>query len=166
MKHLSLIMLLLVIGFSTVEGKKRTSHEDFMRMEQLIKSNKFQIDITRVISNRGFDTNRFTISGTINVNDTIYTGHLPFFGRAYRLNPGSDAGITFDGKATKFSHETIETRRKATIIYRFSIPSRDDLLHFYIEVQGNGSCSITLTSNNRETISYLGVVTPLATPKE
>lgn len=166
MKQLIGFLLILLLGATTVEGKKRFSQKEFNNMEQLIKSNRFQIDITRVIPSRGMDVTRFNISGKITINDSLYVGYLPFFGRAYRLTPGSDAGIEFDGKPLKYSYKVVESRRKTVINYEFSIAGKEDTFRFFIEISPKGSCSISLNSNNRESISYIGEVIPLPTIKE
>ena len=63
------------------------------------------------------------------------------------------------------SFKVINKRKKHYIEYKFNVRNRNDVFNFYVEVYGNGKCSVNVTSNNRASISYGGDLTPIPDDK-
>ena len=107
-----------------------------------------------------------TNEGQLFILDTIATGRLPFFGRAYSTEYGQGGGIEFEkAKIENESFKVINKRKKHYIEYKFNVRNRNDVFNFYVEVYGNGKCSVNVTSNNRASISYGGDLTPIPDDK-
>lgn len=167
MKTLFVILLVLSFGFIhsvtaqkiTKEKKATQIEKTFQELRQIVESNHFKITITHVYPQSGHDVSRFNPRGEITINDSIAKGQLPFFGRAYSL-PYGDAGIEFDAPMKKQSTKIVEKKKKKHISYQFTVPAKNDIYQFYIEMSPEGNCSISLTSNNRAHISYTGTVSP------
>ena len=105
-----------------------------------------------------------TNEGQLFILDTIATGRLPFFGRAYSTEYGQGGGIEFEkAKIENESFKVINKRKKHYIEYKFNVRNRNDVFNFYVEV--NGKCSVNVTSNNRASISYGGDLTPIPDDK-
>ncbi len=88
------------------------------------------------------------------IDDSIVT-YLPYFGRAYSAPVNlSQGGIQFT--STDFNY-TIESKRKEWIIV---IKPREsiDVRELTLRVFKNGSASLLVNSNNRQSISYNGVI--------
>jgi hypothetical protein len=88
------------------------------------------------------------------IDDSIVT-YLPYFGRAYSAPVNlSQGGIQFT--STDFNY-TIESKRKEWIIV---IKPREsiDVRELTLRVFKNGSASLMVNSNNRQSISYNGVI--------
>ena len=91
---------------------------------------------------------------------------MPFFGRAYSTEYGQGGGIEFEkAKIENESFKVINKRKKHYIEYKFNVRNRNDVFNFYVEVYGNGKCSVNVTSNNRASISYSGDLTPIPDDK-
>lgn len=99
--------------------------------------------------------------------DTIATGKLPFFGRAYSVPYGEGGGIEFEeAKLLNESIKVIQKRKKQFIMYSFQVRNRNDIFSFYVEIYSNGHCSVKVNSNKRASISYSGKVSSIPEDKK
>ena len=133
----------------------------FQEMEKLVAGRHFQIEINRVYPQYGFDVSRFNPTGSILVQDSVARGHLPFFGRAYSLPYGENGGIDFDNTMQRVSIKTVKRRKEKIIVMSFSVRGTYDVYQMTIEAASNGTCSVSLNSNQRAQISYGGTISPL-----
>lgn len=169
MKTVCLLLLLLpfvlitpvIAQKSTKEEKAIQQEKAFTETRSLVESNRFKIDINRVYPQSGRDLSRFNPSGKITITDSLAKGNLPFFGRAYSLPYGEGGGIEFDAPMKEQSIKLTEKKKKKSIIYQFSVPGKNDIYRFSIEIAPGGGCTVNLMSNNRAYISYSGNVLPL-----
>ena len=153
------------------------------KIEQLMKSREFYIEVDQAfptgnssitidskygqkrIGGEGY-VSLATNEGQLFILDSVATGHLPFFGRAYSTEYGQGGGIEFENaKIENESFKVIHKRKKHYIEYKFNVRNRNDVFNFYVEVYGNGKCSVNVTSNNRASISYGGDLTPIPEDK-
>lgn len=170
MKILHLLLLALLVGCTTIAAAKDKSTKDSLQQQQfknmlsLVESNRFQIQIDRVYPMKGFDVTKFNPEGTICLNDSIAKGKLPFFGRAYSLSysPG-EGGIKFDNFVTERRIKAIEKKKNSLIRYQFNVSGENDIYRFSMDIFPNGTCTISVNSNNRENISYSGKIEKLPT---
>lgn len=146
--------------------KTAKNEQIFQETLALVESNQFKIDINRVYPQRGYDLSRFNPRGIINIKDSIAEGNLPFFGRAYSLPYGEGGGLEFDNKMEDRSVKINDKKKGKSISYDFSVRSQNDVLSFRIEIHGGGGCTVNLLSNNRESITYSGNITPLSEEKK
>jgi len=168
MKTLYIIFLFLPFVLTPPAEAQKVSRKDkateqakaFQKIQDLIAGKHFQIDINRVYPLGGFDVSRFNPTGRILINDSTAQGHLPFFGRAYSLPYNEGGGIEFDALMKNVSLNTIEKRKKKSVVFRFSVPGNNDVYQFIIEAVPHGGCSVNLTSNHRTQISYSGTISP------
>lgn len=138
--------------------KLAENEKAFQEVQQLIAGRHFQIEINRVHPQGGFDVSRFNPTGNISVSDSIARGHLPFFGRAYSLPYGDNAGIDFDDVMKDVSVKTVSKRKEKVAVMSFSVQGNRDVYQVTIEAYPRGSCSVNLYSNNRAQISYSGTI--------
>ena len=86
--------------------------------------------------------------------DTVIS-NLPYIGRAYPASYGSsDAGIKFT--STKFEYSMEEKKNKLHV----KIKPKDarSVAQMIFTIYDNGTASLSVISNDRETISYNGYV--------
>lgn len=160
--------LLLLIAFTlfltgSVQAQRKNKavqdakiEQQFKDLQTLVRSNHFQVAIDRVYPMNGADLTRFNPEGTITVTDSIARGKLPYFGRAYTLPYGEGGGIEFDNAIQKLQVKTIEKKRKSSVLYQFNASGQNDVYRVTIEAFPGGTCSVSINSNNRRTISYSG----------
>lgn len=161
---LLLIALMLLLTGSVQAQRKNKAIQDakieqqFKDLQALIRSNRFQVLIDRVYPMNGADLTRFNPEGTITVTDSTAQGKLPYFGRAYTLPYGEGGGIEFDNAIQKLQVKTIEKKRKSSVLYQFNVSGQNDVYRITIEAFPGGTCSVSINSNNRRTISYSGKI--------
>ena len=81
---------------------------------------------------------------------------MPFFGRAYRADYGGDGGIKFEGKPKEFK---IVTRKKGKgYEINTAVSGSRDYFQLNLLVSPEGSATLTITSNDRSSISYYGEI--------
>lgn len=167
----TLYVLLLCLPFMTATpaiAQRQSKEEKAARLEKefkttlaLVESNHFRIEINRAYPQSGRDLSRFNPRGHINISDSTAQGQLPFFGRAYSLPYGEGGGIEFDAPMQNRKISTESRKRKKSILYRFSVPGKNDTYQISIEISPGGSCSVNVNSNNRAHISFTGNISPL-----
>ncbi len=176
-------ILLFTCFFAMGEKKQKTDTTGIAKIEQLMKSREFYIEVDQafptgnssITINSKYGPKRIGGEGYVSlannegqlfILDTIATGHMPFFGRAYSTEYGEGGGIEFEkAKIENESFKVINKRKKHYIEYKFNVRSRNDVINFYVEVYANGKCSVNVTSNNRASISYSGDLTPIPDDK-
>jgi hypothetical protein len=88
----------------------------------------------------------------------LIDSYMPFFGQAYRsVGYGTDSGLIFKGIPEKFS---LEKKQK---IFQISIVVKGGTDNFVLtlSIGFEGSASLSISSNNRSTISYQGEISEL-----
>jgi hypothetical protein len=88
------------------------------------------------------------------IGDSIVT-YLPYFGRAYSAPINlSQGGIQFT--STDFNYKVESKRKEWDIVIKPKEPL--DVRELILRVYKNGSASLMVTSNNRQAISFNGVI--------
>ena len=80
---------------------------------------------------------------------------MPFFGRAYSaVAYGNDTGFSFKGKPEKFTTE----KSKRSFQINALVKGEADIFRLFLSVGSEGSASLSISSDNRSTISYQGEI--------
>jgi len=88
---------------------------------------------------------------------------LPYFGRAYSAPIGSsDAGIDFTSKDFEYS---ITNKKKGGWDVNIKFKDARDVKQMQLSIFNNGSSTLQVISNNRQSISYNGYITAPETKK-
>jgi hypothetical protein len=88
------------------------------------------------------------------IQDSINT-YLPYFGRAFSASYGGDGGINFISK--KFDYKVKEKQKGG---WEVSIKPTDtrDVTELTYSISTNGYATLQVISNNRQAISYYGII--------
>ncbi|PZU80951.1 MAG: hypothetical protein DI529_16100 [Chryseobacterium sp.] len=90
-----------------------------------------------------------------NLKKDLFSVALPYFGRAFNVNPGdtTKGGLTFESK--EFTVKQSTSKKGITL---FVITPRDQRENyvFNLEIFKNGSAFLSVQSNNRQPISFDG----------
>ena len=106
------------------------------------------------------------------INETYYTltvqpgelsADLPYAGRAYQapVNP-TDVGVKFSSK--EFTVDK-KTTKKGDLEIKFTPKDVQDVRECLLTVYKNGNANLLVTFNQRQNISYQGIVLPLEQKK-
>ncbi len=158
-----LILAILVSGYLPVSAqKKNKKDEQFKEMISLIESGRYLFTVQSV-QPTGSRTIHTTSLYTLEANDSTYKAYLPYFGRAYQASYGGDGGIEFDASPENFELTLKEKKRMIKI--EFEVQAETDKYSCFLSVGSSGYGTLSINSQNRQSISYSGIVSPLKEEK-
>jgi len=157
MNHKLLLLLagLLILSFSGQAQDKKTQPAP-SPMQKRIESKRFVFRAQTASPQRGGLIQLTGVGYTLKVSPDTIVCDLPYYGRAYTAPIGtSDVGMKFT--STQFEYAVKPKKKKGWII---SIRTQDlsDNVRGTLTVFENGTASLFLSSNNRQSISYNGLV--------
>jgi hypothetical protein len=164
------LVLLFLIGAlpSVAQPSDRKAQKEKKRMEKekdvatLVDSKTFVFKATRAIPT-GFKSMDLTTNPNfVKFSPELIVSEMPYFGRAYSVSYGGDAGLKFEGKPEVY---TVEKKKKAYSL-EARVKSSNDYFTIHLSVGFEGSSSMSISSNNRSSISYNGEIFPQEKPKE
>lgn len=167
----SILFLLIALYFST--GFAQEKAEKQTKAER--KAEK-QSQVEAMMNTRTFlFTARTAIPQgykTVNLNTNMYNvsfapeyiiSYLPYYGRAYSgIGYGNDSGLKFEGKPEEFT----VTKGKKNFSAKAVVKGEKDVFTLMLTVSFEGSASLSVSSNNRGTISYNGVISEPEKPSK
>ena len=144
------ILLLLVMSSTLAVNAQVT---DTAQLQQMIDSSNF-IFKARSAQAQGGASRVLTDEYDLKVNRNEVVSFLPYYGRAYSISPGEDGGIKFTSTDFKYTPEKTKNGWRIMIIPR----DAKDITQLYLDVSTGGYATLQVTSNNRQAISYYGVI--------
>ncbi len=143
------------VGDDGKSSKNEKKDAQFEQMAAIIEGGEFEYTVQSA-SPMGGKTIQITSSYTLEAKEGIYKAYLPYFGRAYNASYGGNGGVEFEGEPTDL--EVNKNEAKRTITISFNIKNKDEKLGCNLVIGGGGNGTLTITSANRQAISYYGVV--------
>ena len=148
------LLLVAVIGAPTLSAQTKKEKKEMKQkaVRELVLSEKYKIDVDRAIPARG----RFvslTSPYSIEIRNDSVISYLPYYGRAYSIPYGGGEGLNFKAPISDYK---IEWDKKGTAKVRFIARSTEDRFSFNIDIFSNGSSSIFVNMQNRQSISFQG----------
>lgn len=141
------------------KNRKEKQQEAIDKTKQLIDSGTYIFVPDRAYPQGGRSIDLTTNYGFIKIKRDKSIGDLPFFGRAYQIDYGSnEGGIKFEGEMLEKKFETNEKKKKYT--YSFTVKDRDTY-QIHMEIEFEGGAYVNVISNNRSFISYSGRISEL-----
>ncbi|GGA76148.1 hypothetical protein GCM10008015_15920 [Flavobacterium palustre] len=128
-------------------------------IEKLINAKEFQF----VARNSNSPTFRMIdlsiIPNFITFKPDFIKSEMPFFGRGFSGlgYGGSDTGLKFEGKPEKF----VVNKHKKGYQIEASVRGQQDFFNITLIVSSEGNSTLTIISNNRESISYFGEISAI-----
>lgn len=94
-----------------------------------------------------------------NLKKELFSVYLPYFGRAFSATPGdaNNGGIKFESK--EFTIKQSANRKGNTLLLITPRDQRENYT-FSLEIFKNGSGFLSISSNNRQPISFDGTISP------
>ena len=180
MRRLYIIMSILTVALTVLpsdarneQRKTRKEIRKEQRMEEvhsLLTSGRYEIVVSKAFPMSGRMIN-LTSKYSLQVRQDTLVSNLPYFGRAYSIPYGGGDGLNF---------EVVNSEEEQNLIYRSVIRTSsidkdssrtsrisiravtdEDVFEFNITVYAEGSANISVTSNQRQPISYSGEVRAL-----
>lgn len=151
----TLIFLLSCIIAASCSQPKQIQDGGDAGVRQMIK-NKDYAFIARTVIPTGGRIVQLTSSYDMRVSKDTVVAYLPYFGRAYTAPIGnSNPGVQFT--STNFAYNVTERKKGG---WEISIRPKDvqDIQQVNLTVSEAGSATLQVTSNNRQPISYNGII--------
>lgn len=158
---LSIFLAFAITGVHAQNSKKQTRKEkraikDAKTIEQtkaLLDSKDYVFSATQVLPSSMQSVNLDSSYDVKIENDEVIC-YLPFYGRAYSAGYGSGEGpFNF---TLPIKNYTLENEKKGGYLVKFEVINKSDYLNFTFHISSTGSASLSISSTNRESISFYG----------
>lgn len=148
------LLLVTVIGAPALSAQTKKEKKEMKQkaIKELVLSEKYKIDVDRAIPARGRSVS-LTSPYSIEIRNDSVISHLPYYGRAYSIPYGGGEGLNFKAPISDYK---VEWDKKGTAKVRFTARSTEDRFSFNIDIFSNGSSSIFVNMQNRQSISFQG----------
>lgn len=148
------LLLVAVIGAPALSAQTKKEKKEMKQkaVRELVLSEKYKIDVDRAIPARGRSVS-LTSPYSIEIRNDSVISYLPYYGRAYSIPYGGGEGLNFKAPISDYK---IEWDKKGTAKVRFIAQSTEDRFSFNIDIFSNGSSSIFVNMQNRQSISFQG----------
>ena len=151
-----------IIACGTLTQTPEELAQDAAKVQQRLDSRRYIVNINYVRPSRGAGS-AVTSSYSLTVNEGKVVSYLPYFGVARNLPYGVGNGLNFKGDISNYQELKAPRDRRRIL---FTTSNGDDTLTYQLDVFDNGRASISVRSNNRDTIDYDGYLDPDTDPAE
>ena len=169
-KKIVLVFLLLIVfssGFSQKvtrkERRDKTRSEKQHLIDNLVNNKEFVFVADRALPQSGSPVDLTTNANSLAFHPDKIVSYMPFFGRAYSVDYGGDAGIKFEAKPQEF---TVKSIGKKGYNVTATVTTTHDKFNLNLMIGPEGSSTLTIISNQRSTISYIGEIKKVEQLKE
>jgi hypothetical protein len=154
-KLLSILFVILVLSACSSQKSATSSPITNEQLNKMLEDQSFTFVAQKVNPPSGRSRFLTETYYTLSVNNHKVIADLPYFGRATQPTFGSEGGIRFTSE--KYKYEKAPNKKG----WRVTIRPEDntDVQVCYLSVLENGSASLSVSSNSRQTISYDGTIT-------
>ena len=142
-----------VLSGETREERARREAREARMVEDNIQAGDFTIDIDRMYPVRG--SSQHVSNYSVSVKDGVLNSHLPYIGQAWRVPYGGGHALNF--KAPVGTYNVFRTQDGGYEI-RILVKTDEDQHVYTLTIFNNGRTSLDVQSQNRERISFSGVM--------
>lgn len=155
-KLLSIFFVILVLSACSSQKSTTSSPVTNEQLNKMLEDQSFTF-VARQVYPPGGRSRYLTETYTLTVNNNKVVADLPYFGRATQATLGVEGGIRFTSEKYKYEKAPNKKGWKVTI----RPEDNTDVQVCYLSVLENGSASLSVSSNSRQTISYDGTISPV-----
>jgi hypothetical protein len=151
------LSLLAASGFSQEKTKKELKEEKKIQQEKqteaLVETKEFTFVGRTAIPSGMKSVNLSSNSNFVKFQPEMIESEMPYYGKAYSsIGYGGDSGLRFKGKPSEFT----VSKSKNGFDVKVVVQGETDKYMLYLSVGSSGSASLSVTCNNRSSISYNG----------
>lgn len=149
----------MLIGFAQEKTKQQIKEEKKLaeqkKVEALLNSKDYEFVGVMAYPQRGRSIDLTTNTNYLRIkNDSVHS-EMPYFGRAYGgVAYGGGGGLSFKGIMKDYSL----TKGKKNFVLKAEVKGDSDYYSITLTVFFDGGASLTISSNNRDSINYRGNV--------
>ena len=146
------IVLLLAGQSLYAQSKKEKKEQKKEAVKKLIESENYKIDVNTAMPMRGRSI-PLTSSYSLEIRNDSVISYLPYYGRAYSIPYGGGDGLNFKAVLKEYS---MKMDKKGNAVIEFIARNPEDRYEYRVKVFPNGSASIDVNMQNRQSISFQG----------
>lgn len=153
-KQILMLLLALLVGLPTLsaQSKKEKKEQKKEAVKKLIASENYKIDVRTALPMRGRSI-PLTSPYSLEIRNDSVISYLPYFGRAYSIPYGGGDGLNFKAPLKEYD---MEMDKKENAVIKFIARNPEDKYEYRVKVYSNGSASIDVNMQNRQSISFQG----------
>jgi len=152
---LTLLMFICLQGFSQSAAEQK-KQDQYNQLKNQIDSRKFRFHALSATSMKG-RTRQLTSDYFLKLNIDSLSVDLPYYGRSFTANyPPTDLSIEF--KTIQFSYKS-DTLKKGGWDITIVPKNESNANKINLSITTSGYCTVRVSSNSREPISYYGTIT-------
>lgn len=156
MKRLFVIAVLFIsaslYSFASPKADKKEKAEHEVAVKSAIDSRRYEIRVNMALPAGGRSVSLSSPYDVKIAGDSVIC-HLPYFGRAYSIPYGGGEGLIF---TTTTEDYKLEYGKRGVTKISFSARTKEDMYMFAIEIHTNGSSSVWVQPNNKQSITFIG----------
>ena len=142
-----------ILSNETREERALREAREAKMVDENLQSANFRIEIDRMYPVRG--SSQHVTNYSVTVKDGVLNSHLPYIGQAWRVPYGGGHALNF--KADIGSYNVVRTRDDGYEV-RIYVKTDEDQHVYTLTVFNNGRASLDVQSQNRERISFSGMM--------
>ena len=152
-KQIFMLLLALLVGLPlSAQSKQEKKELKKEAVKKLIASENYKIDVRTAMPMRGRSI-PLTSSYSLEIRNDSVISYLPYYGRAYSIPYGGGDGLNFKAVLKEYS---MKMDKKGNAVIEFIARNPEDRYEYRIKVFPNGSASIDVNMQNRQSISFQG----------
>jgi hypothetical protein len=162
LSHKSGRVLLFSLTINCLQSKAQTSQDqkkkdEYAQLKTRIESKQYSFNALSATTQRG-KTIRLTSDYSLKLNNDSLQVDLPYYGRAYSVQyAGTDLALQFN--TTQFSYVADSSKKGGWDISINKPKNSSGVSKINLYVTAGGYCTIRITSNSRDQISFYGAIT-------
>ena len=142
-----------ILNSETREERAQREAREAQMVNENLKAGDFRIDIDRMYPLRG--GSQHVSNYSLSLKDGVLNSHLPYIGQAWRVPYGGGHALNF--KADIGSYNVVRTRDDGYEV-RIFVRTDEDQHVYTLTIFNNGRTSLDVQSQNRERISFSGMM--------
>jgi hypothetical protein len=159
----NLLILAILIGIGSIgnaqDSKTQKKQNNYVKVLAVIESGKFEFVARKANPQGGRQIDLTTNPNYLRVRGNSGEAAMPYFGRAFSGGYGTSGGIEFNGEFKEYNTEKNDAKFKVVIV--FNIKGENDTYKGTLTVTGVENASLSISSNNKQVISYYGYIKQL-----
>jgi hypothetical protein len=142
-----------ILNSETREERAAREAREARMVNDNLKAGDFRIDIDRMYPLRG--GSKHVTNYSLSLKDGVLNSHLPYIGQAWRVPYGGGHALNFSAEIG--GYDVVRTRNEGYEV-RIYVKTDEDQHVYTLTVFDNGRASLDVQSQNRERISFSGIM--------
>ncbi len=155
MKRIMMLLLLMMVAGSLTlyaQSSKEKKQQEAKAVKEKVVSKNYKTEVSVAYPLSGRMRNLTSLYSLEVKNDSVFS-YLPYFGRAYSIPYGGGQGLIFNAPIDSYE---MEYGKKGEARVKLVARNSEDRFQFSLSIYSNGSVSINVNMQNRESIGYSG----------